>query len=340
LSRDWRQNNIVMKFPRDQRENLRRLLIRLTWINSRKYNPPYLWSKGISQYCDFKGPESYWREETESCQPESFFRQYYAGANGLVWVRLSTQSRDGKHCDLDNFVRGALPAIQKPFVLITTDGDVSVPSELAPATVNALLECPWLVSWNTQNYDGYKHPKLAALPIGIDLHTPHFCSSPRHQVTLLNNIRARRLPPDQLPLRVFCDLGVSLASDERRLAVTELYNCDHVDFLKKRISQKAIWHRYAEYPFVLSAPGNGLDCHRTWELLYLGSIVITKTSSLDRLFEGLPVVIIDDWKEVRDKRKLKKWREQYDYLNNMDTVLKRLDPNNLVNIMKETLINF
>lgn len=337
MSRGWRQNDIVMKFLRDQRQELQRLIFRLTWIDSRKYNPPYLWSKGISQYCDFKGPESYWREETESCQSESFFRQYYADAKGLVWVRLSTQSRDGKPCDLDNFVRGALPIIQKPFALITTDGDASVPSEIAPATVRALLECPWLVSWHTQNYDGYLHPKLAPLPIGIDLHTPRFCSSARHLITLLNRVRTRRLPLDQIPLRVFCDLNVSFASEERRHAIAALCSCDHVDFLKKRVSQKAIWHRYAEYPFVLSAPGNGRDCHRTWELLYLGTIVITKTSSLDSMFEGLPVVIINDWKEIKDKRNLKKWLQQYGDLTCKENVQERLDPNNLTSAIRETL---
>ncbi|ESP62494.1 hypothetical protein SMITH_107 [Smithella sp. ME-1] len=327
-----------MRFLPAQRERLRRLIIRLTWIDSRNYNQPHLWSKGISQYCDFKGSESYWLEETESCQPESFFSRYYAGANGLVWVRLSTQSRDGRACDLDNFVRGALPTIKKPFALITTDGDVSVPSEIAPATVNALLDCPWLVSWHTQNYDGYKHPKLAPLPIGIDFHTPRFCTSQHYLITLLNSISSRRLPLNQLPLRVFCDLGVSFASEERRRAIADLRTCDHVDFLKKRISQKAIWNRYAEYPFVLSAPGNGLDCHRTWELLYLGTIVITKTSSLNSLFEGLPVVLIDDWKEIKDKRNLNKWLQQYGDLTHRETVLKRLDPNNLINAIRETLI--
>ncbi len=30
----------------------------------------------------------------------------------------------------------------------------------------------------------------------------------------------------------------------------------------------------------------------------LGNIVIVKRSSLDPLYEGLPVVIVDDWREI------------------------------------------
>ena len=47
--------------------------------------------------------------------------------------------------------------------------------------------------------------------------------------------------------------------------------------------------------FVISPPGNGIDCHRTWESLILGNIVLLQSSPLDPLFEDLPVVIIKDF---------------------------------------------
>lgn len=319
---------------------LKQLVIKSTWRETWNYNPPVLWSKGISQYCDFKGPKCYYRRQTESCQPESFFRRYYSGAHGLVWVRLSTQSRDGMPCDLDHFVRGALSTIQKPFTLITTDGDVSVPSEIPTATVKALLNCPWLMSWYTQNYDGYAHPKLVPFPIGIDLHTPRFCSSPLRLVLQLQRLRSHRIPLNQAPLRVFCDLELSYASEERRRITATLGHCSHVDFLKKRVSQGSIWKRYAEYPFVISTSGNGIDCHRTWELLYLGTIVITKTSSLDRLYDGLPVVIVKEWEEVCDHDNLGKWLQEYGTLTEEETVYRRLDPGNVLEPIRESLEKF
>jgi hypothetical protein len=106
-----------------------------------------------------------------------------------------------------------------------------------------------------------------------------------------------------------------------------LSHCEHVDLLTSRLSQSAIWKRYAQYPFVVSARGNGLDCHRTWELLYLGCIVITKTSSLDPLFSKLPVVIVDDWKAARDKAKLTEWLRRHGDLTDHHYVWKRLEPN-------------
>ena len=45
----------------------------------------------------------------------------------------------------------------------------------------------------------------------------------------------------------------------------------------------------------------GLDCHRTWEALFLGCIPIVKTSPIDSLFEDLPVLIVKDWSDVTPK---------------------------------------
>jgi hypothetical protein len=296
---------------------------------------PLLWSKGISQHCDVKGPSGYWLLPTESCQPQSFFQRHYENAAGLVWIRLSSLSRQGRDCDLDNFVRAALPSIRRPFALVTTDGDAAVPSDLRPETVTALLENPWLVAWHTQNLDSHPHPKLVSIPIGLDLHTPR--RLPGELVRLLESIRDRRLAADRLPLRVFSDLNVRSHTQARRDATAALTGCDHVDFLDRRVRQAAIWQRYARYPFVLSVEGVGLDCHRTWELLYLGSIVITKSSPLDPLYRDLPVVLVQDWDEIRDKSNLSAWLDRYAPLTEKAHVWPRLEPEAWLRPAREAL---
>ncbi|TPX70963.1 hypothetical protein CcCBS67573_g06379 [Chytriomyces confervae] len=44
--------------------------------------------------------------------------------------------------------------------------------------------------------------------------------------------------------------------------------------------------------------GNGLDSYRVWETLLLGSYPIVKTSSLDSLYQDLPVIILDEWHDL------------------------------------------
>ena len=76
------------------------------------------------------------------------------------------------------------------------------------------------------------------------------------------------------------------------------------------MSRKDLWEKKVQYLFSVSPHGIGLDCHRTWEDLLLGCIVIVKTSSLDPLYEGLPVVIVKDWNEISSAN-LNKWKNQY-----------------------------
>jgi hypothetical protein len=62
-----------------------------------------------------------------------------------------------------------------------------------------------------------------------------------------------------------------------------------------------LWKYYVSIgrsKFVFSPPGVGMDCYRTWETLYLGSIPIVINSSLNPIFEKLPVLIVDDYNQI------------------------------------------
>ena len=57
----------------------------------------------------------------------------------------------------------------------------------------------------------------------------------------------------------------------------------------------------SKYAFVLSPFGNGMDCHRTWEALCLGCIPIVCAPNFTKLFEELPVLNVNDWREVTEE---------------------------------------
>jgi hypothetical protein len=55
----------------------------------------------------------------------------------------------------------------------------------------------------------------------------------------------------------------------------------------------------ASSKFVLSPAGNGIDCHRTWEALYLGAIPIVKRAHWPFSSYRLPVLIVTNWEELK-----------------------------------------
>lgn len=72
---------------------------------------------------------------------------------------------------------------------------------------------------------------------------------------------------------------------------------DPQSFLTPRQYRKLV----ANSKFVVSPPGNGVDCHRTWEAIYLGAVPIVLRKFWPFSKYSLPVMIVDNWEEVPDR---------------------------------------
>ena len=56
--------------------------------------------------------------------------------------------------------------------------------------------------------------------------------------------------------------------------------------------RKTFWRSLANH--LISPPGAGVDCHRTWEILMLNTVPIVTNTSLFQLYEVLPVIVVDE----------------------------------------------
>lgn len=55
------------------------------------------------------------------------------------------------------------------------------------------------------------------------------------------------------------------------------------------------------HPFVVCPEGNGIDTHRLWECLYMGTIpVVTRNINLE-FYTDLPILFLNDWEELNEK---------------------------------------
>lgn len=72
--------------------------------------------------------------------------------------------------------------------------------------------------------------------------------------------------------------------------------------------------------FVLCPRGNGIDTHRLWETLYMGSIPIVKYETAHKQFIDLPILFITDWNHI-DERFLE---EKYEQIINQDYEIEKL----------------
>ena len=51
---------------------------------------------------------------------------------------------------------------------------------------------------------------------------------------------------------------------------------------------------------VVCPRGNGVDCHRIWEVLYLKRVPIVKKENQLKYFESLPILFLDSWYELKN----------------------------------------
>jgi hypothetical protein len=88
--------------------------------------------------------------------------------------------------------------------------------------------------------------------------------------------------------------------------------------------------------FVLCPRGNGIDTHRLWETLYVGSIPIIEKFKTHDICHDLPVLFIDDWSAL-DEDFL---NEKYLEITNRNFNLDKLKISFWENFIKEKITNY
>ena len=288
---------------------------------------PYIWSQGWYNALGHvpSVPYEYYSRATESTCPVEELKRMVNGIlpHGVFWLRLSSFPEDN---DVKRFVTSVLPYVTTPFALVTTDGDISVNAPgyvrarghqfhraMDSAVVEALLASPHLTRWFTQNLAG-THAKLRGVPIGLDLHSS--AQGPLSRFLDLDAARRRAPLFEERPCcAIYVDGGKvaqwgGVERTDRHAVKEDLEQCSLARFHEGRLSQQKVWEEYGHQRFVVSSAGNGMDCHRTWELLLLGTIPIVRSGPLDALYDGLPVAIVRQWRDACNATLLREWSER------------------------------
>jgi len=201
---------------------------------------------------------------------------------------------------LDLFFSQYHPKIKARYILVSNNYVFSAPGEF-----KKFLEDDTLFAWFTQNCD-YIHPKVIPVPLGLS--NKHWRHSRNHTELLREcqeNLRKKQVQKKYL---FYVNIVVRTAPRVRQ-PVFDFFKDKAFCTLASHKPYREFYSDTMESKFVLSPHGGGLDCHRTWETLYLGSYPVVKTSTLDPLYDDLPVVIVRDWNEVTPEFLEKKYEE-------------------------------
>ena len=139
-----------------------------------------------------------------------------------------------------------------------------------------------------------------AIPIPIGVENRHWNINGRPE--LISGLNPARLPNLIGKDREITVLGAfsSSTNSAMRTGVLETFGgSPGALLLTKRVEPRRYWSLLAQSLFVISPPGNGPDCHRTWEAMYSGAIPIVLEGSWPFRDEPLPALTVSNWEHAR-----------------------------------------
>lgn len=170
---------------------------------------------------------------------------------------------------------------ERPYILVTHNGDLPVDDNYLQ-----YMSDPNLIKWYGQNIMT-THSKLSSIPIGLGNEI-----WPHGDEKVFNEVITQNLPKERL---IYVNFDVNTNRRERNYCLSEM-NKNGLE-MGNKLPFKQYLEEVAKSYFVVSPNGNGVDCHKTWESLYLGSIpIVTKSINID-FYRDYPIIIIDNWSD-------------------------------------------
>lgn len=188
--------------------------------------------------------------------------------------------------------------IHPEVILVThnSDGavkDSKIGQHLGENDADASLLPSNVIKWYAQNVElgPEYYDKIVPIPIGLE---NSYCFPYDKARMLFDKNPLEWEPVRGKPIYFNCNLRTNLAersealkyaSDSRKVTIKEGQNGqDYNGFLDDIVNHKA----------TICPRGNGLDCHRTWETLYLKRVPIMTTIPSIQSF-GLPILFLQKW---------------------------------------------
>jgi hypothetical protein len=190
---------------------------------------------------------------------------------------------------ISEFFSTPFDSIQQPFVLITHNGDKPSPGAYADQLSN-----PKILHWFASNPSVQNHSKLTPIPIGLmNMRWPE-----GNIDKFKYAFKTHRKPWSQRTRLLYVNFALRTNIVQRKQALEQASKIKNVQIIKRRITFETYLQQIGNVKYVLSPPGNGLDCHRTWEALFMGAVPIVLTSDLDPVFTNTRSLIVNNWSNL------------------------------------------
>jgi len=199
------------------------------------------------------------------------------------------------YCDTHNILRFKdILNQRKDLTIITHNSDHCI-CDGVPQNENMISVDEFVCynKWYGQNSYSL-NPSVFPIPIGFENLRWESSFGPKTQ--WLEQVLNEDITPDSL-VYLNCNSNTNIKERSECYEFAQSSNLVNVDF--PNLTYIEYLRRIKQHKFVLSPRGNGLDCHRTWEVLMMKRVpIIKREGNLEKLYENIPVLFVDSWEDL------------------------------------------
>lgn len=195
---------------------------------------------------------------------------------------------------LHDFFKYIHPHIKSPYILLNHSDDTEVDESYIKYIDKNVIH------WFGLNIN-VQHPKMTPIPIGIE----NIGYRNKADLSYFLDSRYRKSERKE---RILVAFNIQNVHPERVEAFEKATMSPFVDVHPLKKTQQEYIETVSQYTYIVSPRGAGIDCHRTWEALYLGVRPIVKHSVNTAYFEsiGLPIEVVNSWNDIDNMFQSKK----------------------------------
>jgi len=202
----------------------------------------------------------------------------------LIYVNSSLINKDKTSLVSSNLFR-KLEALTNPFRVVLHNSDQNFDD-----IHRHYFDIPNLKKIYTQNINTV-HKDLVPIPIGLAN-----SNWPWGNLGTVNKILDEKVKKDKLCYFYFKINGG--VREEHRPECHKVLMGKGFQFLPHQEYEDYL-RTLKSHKFCISPQGNGIDCHRMWEALYMKTVPICERNILTEYYSKLfPIVLVDDWNEL------------------------------------------
>lgn len=135
---------------------------------------------------------------------------------------------------------------------------------------------------------------ITGIPLGIKTHKGIYLEEQYKTKWFINSIED--LKKNKKENILYCNWNNT--NPYRNNIISKLETNNIIYKLENNIPFEEYIENMSKCKYVISPPGNGIDCHRTWEALYVGCIPIVIKNKIYEDWSELPILQVNDYSEL------------------------------------------